>query len=433
MTNTHNTEPGDDASSSAREAERMLERRRAAALDAGRRFASLCQQAEYRQDLAWSPPDFEPDPCGPETLFFYRPGELLVRAPALQAVRAVLQALGVRICELDRRQGARIVRLLVASREPVPELLRLLRCYGLGLDQVGPNHVYFGGQEPWYSGGGVGLPQQVDDQPDVTDRTAKAQVAVFDTGLLTGYNQPPLNFSWLRNVQPCDALQNKYTLDIYDNHGLFVSGIIGYTAPQASIYVRTTLSEFGTVSDTGLAEAIDQYLQGLSECPSDVRLVNLSLGGTTMDNVPPIAMQDLVNNWPNVVFVASAGNTGSADQLFYPAALPQVVGVGALNRNSNTPAPFSNSSPSSAKVWARGVDVVSAFRPGTLQPPAPLPPPPPYTSGLAKWSGTSFAAPRVTATLCDYVTTTSQPTGYGALAWLAQHYQSAPGQLIIIP
>src|SRR5262249_13851583 len=330
----------------------------------------------------------------------------------------VLETLGVGFRRAGPDHGERIVRLLlVTSKEPVPELLRQLQCYGLGLDRVGPNHVCFAGyMDPWFSGGTESIPVEVAADtpvPACPDRVARAAIAVFDSGLLSHYETLA---PWLKNIHPVDpqSVDDENQLDIYDNHGLFVGGIIGYTAPNATIVEKKILSEeLGEVDDFTLAQAIGQYL----DLHTDVHLVNLSLGGTTMDSQPPLAMQDLVWMRENVVFVASAGNAGSATELFYPAALPRVVRVGALDQR-NQPAPFSNSSLFSAKVWAHGVDVVSAFHPGKLVPPPSFPPNPSrfYTTGLAKWSGTSFSAPRVTAVLCDYVAAEiaakKKPTGY---------------------
>lgn len=98
--------------------------------------------------------------------------------------------------------------------------------------------------------------------------------------------------------------------------------------------------------------------------------------------------------------------------------LPHVIGVGALGPDAR-PACVSNVI--SARVRACGVDVVSAFHPGTL----PAPPPElerVFSSGLAKWSGTSFSTPRVTGALTEYLLQANQPSGEDALAWLRAHY-----------
>ena len=420
-------------------------------------FPSLL--AGEQQDLAWWPENFEPDPRGRDTVFFYRPGELLVRAEARPAVLRALDELGVRTCPAERpapgrrhgilaavlrliawllrRLGIRIrrperrhaepvARLLIASRDPAPVVLRKLRARDLGHDQVGLNHVFFpvvgdvSRATPWFSGGEESLPVDV---PVATATPVEltggngVQIGVFDSGLLVRYEQLA---PWLANVQPFDRahdMEDEDPLDIYDNHGLFVSGIIGYTAPGASVSVRNILSEKGAVDDAFLADAITPFLGN-----GGLRLVNLSLGGPTMNGEPPLALADLVTTHPGVVFVASAGNTGSDTELFYPAALPDVVGVGALDK-SGQPASFSNTSAAAAKVWANGVDVVSAFRQGTLQqPPPPLPNPPfTYSTGRATWSGTSFSTPRVSAALCEYVALASPPQG-GPLAWLRTRY-----------
>ena len=81
------------------------------------------------------------------------------------------------------------------------------------------------------------------------------------------------------------------------------------------------------------------------------------------------------------MIVASAGNDG-ADRPVWPAALPGVVGVGALNR-SDSPWKKSNHGPG-VRAWSRGVGLDSTFV--TLAP---------RFAGWATWSGTSFAAAHV--------------------------------------
>jgi hypothetical protein len=416
----------------------LAEVRRAGVEQAAGRFESFRQQHEGRQDLAWWPAHPEPDPCGPANLFFYRPGELLVRADALPKVIGVLQVLGVKTCIPENPETGKrdpVVQILVASRDPVPVLLRQLRCYGLGLDVVGPNHVFFPSTgdslhaTPWFSGGAGSLPKQVGAGTAIPPQLGGSgpNVAVFDSNLLDRYlTLPTPPFGWLHNVssanqplEPTPAL-----LDIYDNHGLFVAGIIGYTATAAQVKVRGVLAESGEVDDGTLAQEINQYLPA-----SGAHLVNLSLGGTTLCGAPPLASTACIATHSTVVFVASAGNTGPGGSAFYPAALPQVVGVGALD--GNAPAAFSNTDTRSAKVWARGVDVTSAFQPGVLR--VPSFPDTVYNSGLAQWSGTSFSTPRVTGVLTDYLAQTAQPDGYGALAWLQQKYFDPATGMIIIP
>jgi hypothetical protein len=90
--------------------------------------------------------------------------------------------------------------------------------------------------------------------------------------------------------------------------------------------------------------------------------------------------------------VAAAGNDGTCVPM-YPAALPGVIGVGALDEDGEA-APFTNYGP-----WVRastlGTDVVSMFFEDFdgKDPPVEGADPDQF-QGWARWSGTSFAAPR---------------------------------------
>jgi hypothetical protein len=427
--------------SSTEIADRLAATQRRSARTCARQFRALKKRYADRQDIAWWPADFEPRPCSRETVYFYRPGRLLVRTEVLDQVAAVLNVLGVQVCHAERLIAG-LVRLTVTSRDPVPVLLDRLQCYGLGLDVVGPDHVFDPtyGAAPWFSGGADSLPTEVLATVPVEGRGpagkgAGVKIAVFDSGMIAGYNLVPQWPSRVKPAAPTDVEPAPIMLDLFDNHGAFVSAIIGYAAPRACVSVRNVLGEDGTISDADLVTNIQSYLAS----NSDVRLVNLSLGGTTANGQPPLALPALIGSTPNVVFVASAGNNGGSGNgnsaPFSPASLPEVVGVGALNPDGTTPAPWSNQSWPSTKVWARGVDVVSAFTQGTLE----LDPKRSYGTGRATWSGTSFSAPYVTAVLCDYVTAQQQLnrpiSGPGAVAWLKANYQrhDAQGRPLVAP
>ena len=88
------------------------------------------------------------------------------------------------------------------------------------------------------------------------------------------------------------------------------------------------------------------------------------------------------------VVVASAGNDATC-QPAYPAALPDVVAVGALGQFG--PAPFTNYGPW-VRACAPGVDVVSTF---FEQWQSTIDAAERYEEWV-RWSGTSFAAPAVT-------------------------------------
>ena len=95
--------------------------------------------------------------------------------------------------------------------------------------------------------------------------------------------------------------------------------------------------------------------------------------------------------------VRSAGND-SCCRPTYPAALPGVVGVGALGPCG--PAPFTNHGPW-VRACAPGTDIVDSFFlewNGSEQPLSGGPDPDDF-HGWARWSGTSFSAPIVAGVL----------------------------------
>jgi len=98
------------------------------------------------------------------------------------------------------------------------------------------------------------------------------------------------------------------------------------------------------------------------------------------------------------VVVAAAGNSGLC-RPFFPAALPTVVGVGALDSAGR--AWFSNFG-GWVDACAPGVGVVSTFFFGTTEPLKPKKSQDHARfDGWAQWSGTSFSAPKVAAAIAQ--------------------------------
>ncbi len=104
----------------------------------------------------------------------------------------------------------------------------------------------------------------------------------------------------------------------------------------------------------------------------------------------------------NCVLVAAAGNDSSPAP-FWPAAFPWAVGVGSLDRDGRVSS-FSNRC-SSADVYALGRNLVNAFPNGTYY----CHESPDtgdvrvFSTGMARWSGTSFAAPIVAGLIAAQV------------------------------
>jgi hypothetical protein len=199
-------------------------------------------------------------------------------------------------------------------------------------------------------------------------------------------------------------------------HGTFIAGLICRHSDNTTVVVSDVVDECGFIDDVALACR-------LADVPPDVDLLNLSFGGyglggemiATVAQLKALTFRNL-----NLVIVAAAGNDGH-DRPFLPAALPNVIGVGALEQGADGSlrrACFSNHG-SWVDAWAVGVDVASTFpafdgelaavelphscqEPGASVTAAP-------TSGnfadrRARWSGTSFAAPLVTAAIAKRMT-----------------------------
>jgi hypothetical protein len=198
-------------------------------------------------------------------------------------------------------------------------------------------------------------------------------------------------------------------------HGGFVTSIV-----EIGSGVTATLWEasdpLGDIDDTSLVTALQAVVAGSDA--TKVRLLNLSLSGYNEDDRPNelLAGQIATMIGDGWVIVAAAGNNASC-RLAWPAALPDVVAVGALS--DCAPAWFSNYGPW-VDVSAPGVDVLGRFAvtagkgedldkilvaeasdptntTGKALTAAG------FTSGWATWSGTSFAAPFVTARIAKAI------------------------------
>jgi subtilisin family serine protease len=153
-------------------------------------------------------------------------------------------------------------------------------------------------------------------------------------------------------------------------HGTFVAGLAALVAPQARILPERVLDSEGHGNVFVVAEAVfDAVAAG-----ADV--INLSFG--TAAHFHSKVLDEAIHSATKagVVVVAAAGNDGTGAE-HYPAALPGVLAVGAMDATGSGLASFS-----SRGKW---VDVAA---PGT-DVGGPLP------CGYGIWSGTSMAAPLV--------------------------------------
>ena len=227
-----------------------------------------------------------------------------------------------------------------------------------------------------------------------TEDKQDVSVVVVDTGWRPAAAVPNGPTPWLAGVNGDDENPNKRAeLWTYAGHGTFIAGVVRCFAPHTTVFVEGFAINGrggGAILESDMVAQLDDALT------HNPQVINLSAGCRTRDDHPSVAFQEwhkAHEDWDGVL-VAAAGNDSSPAP-FWPAAFPWAVGVGSLDRNGRVSS-FSNHC-KSADVYALGRNVVNAFPDG------------PYKchetphkgdlrnfgTGMARWSGTSFAAPVV--------------------------------------
>lgn len=189
---------------------------------------------------------------------------------------------------------------------------------------------------------------------------AAARVLILDTGIDKEHPSIKANYEQGKNFVgdlnlPYDEMDNQ-------GHGTHVAGTIagvqdasGFTgvAPKAKILMGRVCASNGC-SNIAIAQGIDWGVE------QKVDVISMSLGGawSTPAERAAIAAADLAG----VVVVAASGNGGTGD-VSYPAALPTVIAVGAVDADLRK-ADFSQWGPELAIV-APGVSVESSVPMGT--------------------------------------------------------------------
>ncbi|MGY3715206.1 cell wall-binding repeat-containing protein [Sutcliffiella cohnii] len=209
----------------------------------------------------------------------------------------------------------------------------------------------------------------------------QAVVAILDSGI--DDKHPDL----INIIKPYNILvPDSYPKD--DNgHGTHVAGIVGAATNNKEgiasiarniiiipVKVGNEWGVFGSDLAKGIYYAVDQGAD----------IINISIAGFAKSRFVEEAVQ--YANAHNVLVVAAAGNESTSTSM-YPAALPGVLSVGAINPITKRYATFSNFGPS-VSVAAPGVDVMSTFP--TYLPSA--------IKGYSRMSGTSMASPYVAST-----------------------------------
>jgi hypothetical protein len=205
-------------------------------------------------------------------------------------------------------------------------------------------------------------------------------------------------------------------------HATFIAGLIQEQAPNADLVVRQVLDDHAvSVWSWDVATRMVAFLN------EDVAILNISFGCATDDNQPPLLLKRVVEKLtPTITVVAAAGNHGelpdnppnqdpdtpqlTSKTTIWPAALGDVVAVGALRKSVGTePAPQASFSPRLPWIdlLALGEDVISTYLSNNVHVVGRDPSGNPIDNGVqqfgdpgyAKWSGTSFAAARVSGAI----------------------------------
>ncbi|WP_433241604.1 S8 family peptidase [Streptosporangium sp. CA-135522] len=298
----------------------------------------------------------EPVPGAPALI---RTGQLLTDASGM----AVAARWTTAVSEADG-----IFRIRLSPGVDVCDLVTTIRGQG---HPASPNHVLVG--QPLFFGGPASRPFPADPAllPEAAD--GDVTVAVADTGLTAHpwWRESPWFLRQRRETaEPLDA-DGDGELDAQAGHGTFVAGLVLRSAPGARVRPLRVLDSHGIGDEAGLLRALAR----LGGDPPQV--LNLSFGGHTFDDLPSPLVEAALAGMAGTAVVACAGNTAS-DRPFWPAALPEVIAVGALDTAEEARAPFSAYGPW-VDACTRGEWLTSAFLDhGAFR-------------GYARWSGTSFA------------------------------------------
>jgi subtilisin family serine protease len=259
------------------------------------------------------------------------------------------------------------------------------------------------------------------------------QVDVLDTGLVPGFDA---KHEWLAGIQEFDdgaTFGPTGAIAEYGGHGTFVTGVLRCAAPATAVRSTRIFRYAGATFEDQLGDAL------LAALRNNPHIISLSAGSTTMGDLPHVGLEPfyMALTQPDIrtLLVAAAGNDGTTRR-FYPAAYANetdaVVSVGALRYDGEGRACFSNYG-DWVDVFALGERHINAFtsgsysyvdppqfdltcrfyRPRRLYSPCTCVTMPPQGavvefSGMARWSGTSFATPLVAGLIATHMSTTGE-------------------------
>lgn len=356
-------------------------------------------------------PDYKPDPRGPlSTVEIWRLKESDTRS------------------SIDE---ARRLRELAGD-----ERITMPGGYDLVLPTISPHHVPILAAMPGGCPAAPPKPAPEPDQPFIEPPSDEpnAKVTILDSGYI--WVDPPhqnlddrvtvVHGQWLdaknRRWQP-DEPDDLYTdsagqLDGISGHGTFIAGLVAHIAPHARLEVvglrnqEVEIPDLTPGTQLGLFEtevAIAHAM--LRRCDADV--IQCGFAFPTLDDYPSVPFAAVMEEirsarGDRVAVVAPAGNEQSRRR-YWPAALPDVIGVASTNRRGNARAWFSNWG-KWCDCCTRGEYVLSTFVhwDGPIEGESLTDIE--HFRGWARWDGTSFAAPKVSAAIAEAVATSGGST-----------------------
>ena len=333
---------------------------------------------------------------------WFAAGELMVHSDHRQAAERVLGQMGHTddVEETEFMPGLTRYR---ADTLDVPTAARSLRrgaaAQGDNRVVASPNHVFLSttihaSGTPFEHGGPFGPPVPASHprtRPPTTSIGQSVGVAVIDTGVWRDSPLPSNAYTATTEDYEDDTdVDDDGVIDGDVGHANFIIGVIAAQTRKAGIRAIRVLDTFGICTEAQLIVALSRV--------QEEKIVNLSLGGFTLDDQPPLplahALSTLLKGKDRLV-VAAAGNDGQRGRPFWPAAFAasaepwagQVVAVAA--HDGKAVCDWSNAG-DWVSVAAPGADITSTFVRHER-----------FPSGWALWSGTSFATPHVVASLVE--------------------------------
>jgi hypothetical protein len=240
------------------------------------------------------------------------------------------------------------------------------------------------------AGGVRGRPQRLPEHPELASINLQVEWKLSDQPGIVDDEDEPFDPTPAHAATPVRA-DGTSVLDFEAGHGTFIAGIIRQICPDAVVTTKGVLSSFGDGDVAGVLAAFAAILD--AEGPFDI--VVMSFGANLVGDEPGAFGRGIMTLLGDALGIAAAGNQSTC-RPYFPAALTDVIGVGGLAADGK--AWFTNFG-GWVDACAPAIDVTSTFFCD-------------FTETIkgeefrryeqwARWSGTSFAAPKVAAVIAQ--------------------------------